>query len=481
MDKCEGFWLGKNKKSQRNCTLFGIKWPNQFRYLGIYLGYNAHLNEMKNWHEKIDAIESTLHAWEKRDLTLFGRVQILKTFAISKLILPATTVCIPKNIVKKINKLFYKFLWRSPDKVKRNKIVQPVEHGGLNMIDTQLFFDSLIANWINRIVTADPNLHGWVQLARVFLKPFDLEGLNVKFNFDDSVLFPKIEELPSFYRRMLKCYNRAFVTEQSDFIKTIEHQQLWGNKFITISMNRKKNVLFLRNWIRSGIRNVGDIMFVNGIPDADYIYQKLVCKENMYSEIMMVMEALRPYQQVLKQFQETDTNVITLKKSRDFYNIYRDQLLKNKDDYAIGFLDRYSENEEDIYNSVFTKKLKFEQEINLREFNFKMLHGVLPCTRNLKKWRIRLDDKCDVCELPQTIEHLLFECRYVKPLWDVIEKLIGARISFKQILGLDNLFREDSILSVISFLLYKEWLVLSLENKQRNENICLHTSKMNYL
>ena len=75
-----------------------------------------------------------------------------------------------------------------------------------------------------------------------------------------------------------------------------------------------------------------------------------------------------------------------------------------------------------------------------------MLHGVLPCNRNLKKWRIRLDDKCDVCELSQTIEHLLFECRYVKPLWDVTEKLIGARISFKQILGLDNLFRADSIL-----------------------------------
>ena len=214
-------------------------------------------------------------------------------------------------------------------------------------------------------------------------------------------------------------------------------------------------------------------MFVNGIPDAHYIYQKLVCKENMYSEILMIMEALRPYQQVLKEFQEIDTNIITLKKSRDFYNIYRDQLLNNKDDYAIGFLDRYSENEEDIYNSVFTKKLKLEQEIKLREFNFKMLHGILPCNRNLMKWRIRLDDKCDVCELPQTIEHLLFECRYVKPLWVVIEKIIGARISFKQILGLDNLFREDFVLSVISFLIYKEWLVLSLENKLRNRNICL--------
>ena len=188
-----------------------------------------------------------------RDLTLFGGVQILKIFAILRLILPATTVCIPKNIVKKITKLFYKFLWRSPDNVKRNKTAQLVEHGGLNMIDTQLFFDSLIANWINRILNADPNLHGWVQLARVFLKPFDLEGLNVMFNFDDSVLFPKIEELTPFYMKMLKCYNKVFVTEKSDFIKTIMHQQLWGNKFITISVNRKKNVLLLMNWTRSGV------------------------------------------------------------------------------------------------------------------------------------------------------------------------------------------------------------------------------------
>ena len=108
---------------------------------------------------------------------------------------------------------------------------------------------------------------------------------------------------------------QSFLTERSDFIKTIMHQQLWGNKFITISINRKKNVLFLRNWIRSGVRNVGDIMFVNGIPDAHYIYQKLVCKENMYSEILMIMEALRPYQPLLKEFQEIDINIITLKKS----------------------------------------------------------------------------------------------------------------------------------------------------------------------
>ena len=78
IEKCEGFWLGRNKKLQHNCKLCGIKWPSIFKCLGIYLGYNRQLNETKNWDEKIQDIENTLKKWEKRDLTLFGRVQVLR-------------------------------------------------------------------------------------------------------------------------------------------------------------------------------------------------------------------------------------------------------------------------------------------------------------------------------------------------------------------------------------------------------------------
>ena len=75
-----------------------------------------------------------------------------------------------------------------------------------------------------------------------------------------------------------------------------------------------------------------------------------------------------------------------------------------------------------------------------------------------------------VCSLPQTIEHLLYDCTYVKPLWKLIEKYLGVNIGYKQILGLDNLFKEDAmfkedaIVTIICFLIYKEWLVLSLKN-----------------
>ena len=64
------------------------------------------------------------------------------------------------NQSEKIDKIFYKFLWKSTDKVKRNKVIQSVEQGGLAMINTKAFLNSLVANWTNRILEADPNLHG---------------------------------------------------------------------------------------------------------------------------------------------------------------------------------------------------------------------------------------------------------------------------------------------------------------------------------
>ena len=399
-------------------------------------------------------------------------MQILKTFALSKLILPASTICIPKDIIKKVHKIFYKFLWRSTEKVKRNKVIQPVEQGGLNMINIQAFFNSLVANWTNRILEADPNVHGWVQLSRMFLKSSDFTGLYVMFNFDDSVLFSDIEQLPPFYKAMLKCFNKAFVSDRPAFVNTIMNQPLWGNKYITIMIRRKKNVLFLRNWIRSGIRKVGDLVFINGTLDENDIHQKLISKQNMYSEIMIVKEALRPYQQHLIQMQNIKMHRMALRKSRDFYRIYLQQILDSSSESSRDYLNRYNVvRNDERYCRVFTNKVKSEKEIKLKEFNFKILHGILPCNKNLEKWKIRGNDKCDVCEASQTIDHLLFNCIYVRPLWRIIERKFGVNIYFEQILGLDPSFEYDEIATIISFLIYKEWLLSSLESKHRSTNL----------
>ena len=133
------------------------------------------------------------------------------------------------------------------------------------------------------------------------------------------------------------------------------------------------------------------------------------------------METLRPYQQNLIEMQTIEMHSRALRKSRDFYQIYLQQILDSIGDSSKDYLNRFNvTRNDDIYRQVFTNKVKTEKEIKLMEFNFKLLHGILPCNKNLEKWKIRSNDKCDVCGSSQTIDHLLYNCNYVRPLWRLV-------------------------------------------------------------
>ena len=477
LGKCEGFWLGKDKALQSHSRCFGIKWPEQLRCLGIYLGYNNQLNDKKNFDDKVEEIERILSKLEKRDLSFFGRIQIIKTFAVSKIVLSASTLCVPDYIVKRLEGILFKFLWQSKDKVTRVRMIQNVESGGLNMINIKAFCHSLSASWIIRILEGNPDEDNWVQLPRFFLKMLDIEGLNFKFNFDESVSFPDAQRIPLFYRQAFTYYNKALVTDKDLFENTIMNQSLWGNKYVVNIANGKKNVLFLRNWIRSGVRVViGDLRFKNGILDEQFAYQKIACKQNIHCEIMLVKHALQPHQQILKQ---PITGILTNIKrfrSKEFYDMFKLQIIASHESMRISnFLAAYCAADKEM--QAFSTKVVQTKEKKLKEFNFKLLHGILPCNKNLFRWKIRPYDIYDVCQEIQTIEHLLYDCSYVKPLWNIVDLVYGTKVNFIQILGLDELFNYGCVTTLICFLIYKEWLLLSLENKKRNSVIALEYFK----
>ena len=78
---------------------------------------------------------------------------------------------------------------------------------------------------------------------------------------------------------------------------------------------------------------------------------------------------------------------------------------------------------------------------------------------------------CDVCGQSQTQEHLLWDCCYVKSLWKIVENVCGIGLDYRFILGIIVCNRRDTenLLTLVSFLIYKEWLILSLESKKRRQ------------
>ena len=145
--------------------------------------------------------------------------------------------------------------------------------------------------------------------------------------FDESVSFPDAQRIPLFYRQAFTYYNKALVTDKDLFENTIMNQSLWGNKYVVSIANGKKNVLFLRNWIRSGVRVIGDLRFKNGILDEQFAYKKIACKQNIHCEIMLVKHALQPYQQILKQPVTGILTNIKRFRSKEFYDMFKVQII----------------------------------------------------------------------------------------------------------------------------------------------------------
>ena len=109
-DKTQMLKIGKGASSAPNlCSDLGLKWVNRMKILGINLSASPH--EMAdNFDEKISEIESLLNNFTFRNITVFGRVKVVKALALSKVthlvqIIPSP----PPDQIKRLQKILNNF------------------------------------------------------------------------------------------------------------------------------------------------------------------------------------------------------------------------------------------------------------------------------------------------------------------------------------------------------------------------------------
>jgi len=85
---------------------------------------------------KIGKLQANLDMWKMRDLTLFGRVLIVKSLGMSQLIYSASNVDVPNYVISTAKKRLFSFLWKNKrEKIKRVGLYQNYDKGGLRMPD----------------------------------------------------------------------------------------------------------------------------------------------------------------------------------------------------------------------------------------------------------------------------------------------------------------------------------------------------------
>ena len=186
--KCQVLRFGALKNS--NVTFLRKKqfvWSSsQAKALGMIFCTNKDDIFKLNLEPKLKQFNTVLKQWQHRKLTLLGKITVIKTFALPKLIYGLSSLPNPsKSVIDYIEKQMYTFLWSGkPEKIKRKTLIQTYEKGGLKMIDINKFMQAQKITWIKRILDQNNK----TSLADIYIKRLSNFGGPLLFecNFNEK-------------------------------------------------------------------------------------------------------------------------------------------------------------------------------------------------------------------------------------------------------------------------------------------------------
>ena len=146
------------------------------KILGIFFTYDQLKSKELNFELTLKSIRKSLSCWQWRNLTVIGKIQLVKTFAMSNFMYCTSLISFDKDIIKSINSVIFNFVWRGKDKIKRSALISQYEYGGLKMPHPE----SLIKT--QRIVCLKKYLHDNCSPWNVFLSHY-LKNVGTSLQF----------------------------------------------------------------------------------------------------------------------------------------------------------------------------------------------------------------------------------------------------------------------------------------------------------
>ena len=238
-------------------TSTDLKVKKSVKILGVHFTYDFRAKQKLNADELIISIQQKLRTWRWRDLTIIGRIQIVKTFIVPIFLYRASLISVNKEFVKDVNKIIFDFIWKGKDKVKRSALISDIEDGGLKAPHLESIIETQRVLCCKKLASNQPS--NWKNIILHYLEPvggkfilccdFDLKKLPIK--------------LPAFYEECLKSFlkcsaaNRTSLQDQNE--KDLSKAIVWNNKFICVGGRS----VYFRNLAEKGILRMGDLISDN--------------------------------------------------------------------------------------------------------------------------------------------------------------------------------------------------------------------------
>jgi len=203
--------------------------PHEFKtsikILGVHFDYKNVRRKKANFDSVLKSIKKVLNMWKWRGLTLIGRIQIVKSFAIPKIMSKASLIPMSSELIKEVNKELYWFIWKGKDRVKRSVLINDIEDGGLKMLDLESMISAQKVMCVKKYVENYES--PWKYVLDFYLKKVGGKCV-FQCNFDNQTLSIA---LPIFLRECLQAWSSITNYDSSSY-EGLMNQIIWNNKYI---------------------------------------------------------------------------------------------------------------------------------------------------------------------------------------------------------------------------------------------------------
>ena len=342
--------------------------------------------------EKITKLRNQLNRWKGRQLSINGKMIIIKTFAISQLIYSSQFQVINSKDVRKIEHLCYNFLWNGPDHVKRVFLKSGRDEGGINGIDIESFFNSIavrqfLKSYENKtlaIVNDSATIKEEIKTqARLILKKVLLYQLNNVDIFDEKLI----------------CQTRAdfFVKPFSKTHQLMNKLNISNIFSISSTSMSRGQMSQIRRVLPPRVLAIVDNNTSNVNLNTECSFS-ILCKDKM--------------------------KVITKTTSKEINDIIKCTLRKKCSYHPA---DKYPIDRSFFGDIRLTwHNLWRIRNPTLRAIRLKVLYKDIWCQDKRFRLGISTDDKCIICGETETAIHQLYMCSNAKRIWNIGRKLLGS-------------------------------------------------------
>ena len=385
-----------------NRTNYNLLAVQETKINGILIQQDERALKDSNLDNVIRKAEKHLKSWSARNLSILGKILIVKTFGISQIIFLMQSLVLDENHFKKINHVLYKFIWnrhfmaaKAPERIKREIVNKSLKHGGLGMLDIKELDASLKLRALGRLLTTN---HPFLVMVRNKLDLSDFFNPETRTNLDE-LTERGIELLKMDRNRHL---TSTTLTTNTYFLKGVK--QIRIRKLLT---NNGHLSLAWHALLVRGIRTINDLSVVELGTLERFIDRQLI--NNLRAATRLPNNLHAGF--------DLSACVIIGDKFRNLATLSSKDIRLSRQDSTPITIFKMGPIMNPLQGMNWGYTLAKLTSTKHKDLILRLAHGELYSKERLHRYRLIDNPLCSRCGDIENLQHKYFDCPYIKEIW----------------------------------------------------------------